>query len=445
VLPAPPTEVLTVRGHSYYTRRFAAEVIDGPDRGARFTSTRDELTIGTDAGNELRLTDPAVSRHHCVLRATARGLEVRDLGSTNGTHSGGVELIRAYLTTGARLRLGQSQVAIELLSDEVRTPLAPGDRFGELVGASPLMRRMFALLERYAQGDGTVLISGETGTGKELVAEAIHGASARRRGPFVVVDCGALPAQLTESELFGHVRGAFTGAEHDRRGAFEQAHGGTIFLDEIGELPLPLQPLLLRALEARTVRPVGGSGERAVDVRVIAASHRDLRVEVNRKRFRSDLYFRLAVLPVEVPPLRDRTGDLEVLIAHFWPLFRPGQAPPPDVVTALARLDWPGNVRELRNAVERAAVIGLTGLGAPLGGAGPGAPVDAPALDDLSYGQAKERAVWEWESSWIAGLVRRHGGNLSAAARAARMGRSHLRSLLRRYGHADGDGGDDEA
>jgi Sigma-54 interaction domain/Inner membrane component of T3SS, cytoplasmic domain len=270
-----------IRGQTLYVRRFEVTVVDGPNRGVRVQSHDDELVIGTADGVDLKLDDPAVSRHHCALRASPRGLELRDLGSTNGTLVGELEVVRGYVKSGARFKLGATTLVATVLDDEIAHPLDPADHFGDLIGASPAMRRIYPLLERCASSDATVLIRGETGTGKELVAEALHLASARRDAPFVVVDCGALPRQLIESELFGHVRGAFTGADVDRVGAFQQAHGGTIFLDEIGELALDLQPVLLRALEARTIRPVGGSTTREVDVRVLAATHRDLRVEVN--------------------------------------------------------------------------------------------------------------------------------------------------------------------
>ncbi|MFN0252608.1 MAG: sigma 54-interacting transcriptional regulator [Kofleriaceae bacterium] len=418
-----PTRALTIRGQSLYVRRFAVTVSAGPDAGRRIESSRDELTIGTDPSNDLHLTDPSVSRHHCVLRATERGLEVRDLGSTNGTVCGAVEVVRAYLTGNGELVLGRTKVTVERLDSEIASALAGVDRMGELVGSSPAMRRMYALLARYAETEGTVLITGETGTGKELAAEAIHAASARRDQPFVVVDCSALPGQLSESELFGHVRGAFTGADADRVGALARAQHGTVFLDEIGELPLALQPLLLRALEARTIRPIGSDREISLDIRVIAATHRDLRTEVNRKRFRSDLYFRLSVLQVEMPPLRERDGDTEILVQHLWQQLRPGGVAPKEVVSGLARLDWPGNVRELRNAVERAATIGVQrGV------------VEALTTSALSYGEAKLVAVDVWEARWVAELIATHAGNLSAAARAARMGRSNLRGLLRKHG-----------
>ncbi len=422
--PGPETHGL--RGDSIFIRRFEVAVVDGPDRGARAVSSDDELTIGTAPGCQLQVTDGAVSRHHCAIRVTARGLELRDLGSTNGTFIGDQELVRGYIRSGARLRLGNTTVAVTILADEITQPLASEGAFGDLIGASPTMRRLYPILERTAASDATALIEGETGTGKELVAEAIHLRSARRGKPFVVVDCGALPRQLTESELFGHVRGAFTGAESDRVGAFEQAQGGTIFLDEIGELALELQPLLLRALENHTIRRVGTNEQRAVDVRVIAASHRDLRALVNEKRFRADLYYRLNVVRIVVPPLRDRAGDIRLLATHFWQMFRPDKPVPEDLLVELEAQTWPGNVRELRNLVERAALIGHTS--------------DSRAEDDLPYGEAKDRAVSEWERRYLARLLHAHDGNLSRAARAAQMGRSYLRQLVRRHGLLrDGD------
>ncbi len=430
--PAAATRAL--RGNSVFVRRFAVEVVDGAERGARAVSTGDELTIGTAEGVELRLADASVSRHHCTLRATERGLELRDLGSTNGTFVGETEIVRGFVPHGGRVRVGKTTLAITILGDEIEQRLATEDRFGDLIGASPVMRRMYAILERCATSDATVLIDGETGTGKELVAEAIHHASPRRDQPFVVVDCGALPRQLTESELFGHVRGAFTGADTDRTGAFEAAGGGTIFLDEIGELALELQPLLLRALESRTIRRVGTNQQRSIDVRVVAASHRDLRIEVNARRFRPDLFYRLNVLRVTVPSLADRVDDIPVLAAHFWKTFRPDRDMPEEIRTNLARQRWPGNVRELRNAVERAALIGWT----------PSAESD----EVLSYGQAKDRASREWELRWVRALLAANDHNVSRAARVAQMSRSHLRELVQRYElgrTTDGADGDDDA
>jgi transcriptional regulator with GAF, ATPase, and Fis domain len=427
-----------IRGQTLFVRRFEVTVVDGADRGARAVSTSEELVIGTAEGVDLRLTDPSVSRHHCTLRASARGLELRDLSSTNGTMVADCDVVRAFVRSGARIRLGQTTVTATVLDDEIAHPLGPGDRFGDLIGASPAMRALYPLLERCATSDASVLIQGETGTGKELVAEAIHLASARRDRPFVVVDCGALPHQLLESELFGHVRGAFTGADTERVGAFEQAAGGTIFLDEIGELAVELQPVLLRAIENKTIRRVGASDWRDVDVRIVAATNRDLRVEVNRKRFRADLFYRLNVVRVVVPPLADRADDITLLASHFWRVFAPDRPVPADMLADFARQRWPGNVRELRNAVERTA---LTGLSSAPAVPAPGRP--AAAGLELSYGHAKEHAVRDWERGWVAGLLAAHDHNLSRAARAAKMGRSHLRELARRHGLMRGDDGSD--
>jgi transcriptional regulator with GAF, ATPase, and Fis domain len=327
----------------------------------------------------------------------------------------------AYLKSGARVRLGTTTVAIQLLDRQLEQPLG-GERLGELIGGSRAMRRLYPVIERCAQSTATVLIQGETGTGKELVAQTIHELGPRRDGPLVVVDCGALPRELIESELFGHVRGAFTGADRDRIGAFESAHGGTLLLDEIGELPLALQPVLLRALESRVIRPIGAGEPRAVDVRVIAATRRDLRALVNQRRFRSDLYYRLDVLRLEVPPLRERTGDVAQLAHAFWHELRPDAAPPPELVAELVQQTWPGNVRELRNAIERSVALGY-----------------APAGAGQSYGDARAQVLHDWERAWIRELCAAHGGNIARAARAARMGRTHLRELIARHGLREPD------
>jgi transcriptional regulator with GAF, ATPase, and Fis domain len=414
----PSTMMQDARGENLLIRRFEVVVVDGPDRGARYVSEDDEVTIGTAAGTNLRLTDTAVSRHHCVVRASNRGLEVRDLDSTNGTFANDVEVARGFIKTGTRIRIGATTCTITVLDDTIAQPLSSQNRLGDLLGESPAMRRLFALVKSVARSDATILIHGETGTGKELVADAIHTESTRRDKPFVIVDCSALPRDLAESELFGHVRGAFTGASTDREGAFAAADGGTVFLDEIGELPLELQPLLLRALEQKSVRKVGATHYRSIDVRVIAASHRDLRVEVNAKRFRPDLFYRLNVLRMRIPPLRDRERDIELLAQQFWQEARPGTTIPRDLLAELATNAWPGNVRELRNTVERSALVGWA----------------AEEATDPSYGYAKERAVQAWERAWIERLLVANEYNLSRAARAARMGRCYLRQLCQRYG-----------
>jgi DNA-binding NtrC family response regulator len=419
---------LVVRGDSVFIRQFEVAVVDGVDRGLSAASRSDELSIGSNEGNDLRLTDPAVSRHHCALRAAERGLALADLGSRNGTFLGDVEVRSCYLRSGARFRLGQTLLEVRVLDQDLVAPLARGERYGSIIGGSVAMRRLYPIIEEYGRTSSTVLIAGETGTGKELIAEAIHEASERRAGPFVVVDCSALTHDLAESELFGHERGSFTGAEQARIGAFESAQSGTVFLDEIGELPLSLQRLLLRVLESRTIRRVGSNQHLPVDVRVIAASHRDLRVEVNEKRFRPDLYYRLNVLRLAVPALRDRAGDVELLAHHFWRVFQPQGAPPPSLVQQITGRSWPGNVRELRNAVERIAQLG------DMAAATHSSSTGVFSGEPLAYGRAKEQAIWEWEGAWIRQLLAANSGNLARAARAAKMGRSHLRLLARKHG-----------
>jgi two-component system response regulator GlrR len=301
---------------------------------------------------------------------------------------------------------------------------------------------VFALLEKVAPTEATVLLEGETGTGKELFAEAIRQGSPRARGPFVIIDCGTIPANLIESELFGHMRGSFTGATADRAGAFEAADGGTLFLDELGELPLDMQPKLLRALENRTIKRIGSTQQTKIDVRVIAATNRDLRAEVNRGNFRADLYYRLNVVRVKIPPLRERREDIALLVSHFYGQLagEDDASPPAELINELARHSWPGNVRELRSAVQRAVLLGnaqwrdLTDPGV--------VPALEGAFDHdytIPFRIAKERAVASWEKGYVAGLVRDNLGNLSRAARAVRMDRNHLRELLRKYGIAKDD------
>jgi DNA-binding NtrC family response regulator len=294
------------------------------------------------------------------------------------------------------------------------------------------MRRLFAVLPKVAASDVTVLIEGETGTGKSLLASAIHEASPRADKPFVVVDCATIPPNLIESELFGHEKGAFTGAIGTRVGAFELAEGGTVFLDEVGELPLDLQPKLLRALEDRIVKRVGGNEPVRLNVRVIAATNRELRAEINRGRFRSDLYYRLNTFSVRVLPLRERRDDVALLVAHFYRQLHPfGEEPPAELLAELLRHEWPGNVRELRAAVERTVLLGDPAVWREI--TEPSAGV-TPAGQTMSFRAAKEQAVATWERDYLRALVTRFAGNLSRAARAVRMDRNHLRELLVRHG-----------
>jgi transcriptional regulator with GAF, ATPase, and Fis domain len=410
--------------------RFRVRVLSGPDAPKSIDSDAAEVSIGTAVGQTLRLADSCVSGLHCTIGITDQGLVVTDLGSTNGTFVGGHRVTSAVISPGDPISIGETMLAVELLADVVTEPLSRGDRFGHVIGHSVAMRRLFAVLERVAPSDATILLEGETGTGKSALAEAVHAMSRRGGGPFVVVDCGAIPGPLLESELFGHERGAFTGAVDARIGLFEAASGGTVLLDEIGELPLDLQPKLLRALERRAIRKVGATREMSVDVRLIAATHRDLRREVNRGAFRSDLWYRLNTVRLVLPPLRERREDIAMLVARFYQelIGDPTAAPSADLVRTMMRGTWRGNVRELRSAVERALV-------------------GAPALEDetaegdddlaMSFRAAKNKATTSWERRYLRDLLSAHNGNVSQAARAARMDRSHLTELVRRYGLGD--------
>ena len=422
---------------------FSLSIVEGPGAGTRIRAQSSEVAIGTAQANDLVLADQTVSRHHCAISATPRGFLLRDLGSSNGTWLGSVRLREGYVESGSRVRVGRTTLRIDRDDEDICEALSADDRFGALLGSSSAMRRIFAALPRVAQSESTVLLEGETGTGKGVLASAIHGASARTSGPMVVLDCTAIAPTLVESELFGHVKGAFTGAASDRAGAFEQAKGGTIFIDEIGELPLDMQPKLLRALEERSVKRVGGNQRIAIDARVIAATNRDLRTEVNRGSFRADLYYRLNVVRIHVPPLRDRTGDIEQLARHFYAELVPDRPIPSDLLDMFRRQTWPGNVRELRAAVERAVLFddpALLALSSDEGLRDDGA--SAGAFDpDVPFRMAKQRAADRWERGWVRELMSRAKGNLSEASRIARMDRSHLRTLLRKYGLRGGDDG----
>ena len=422
-------------------RRFRLIVVDGPARGLSWESTGDRCSIGSHERNHLVINDPTVSRFHCEIVIDGAGARVRDLGSRNGTVVDGVVVLEAFLRAGSLVRLGKTVVQFDLGMERNRLPLSEHTRFGSLSGMSAAMRATFALLERAAESDATVLLEGETGTGKSQAALSIHQSSARREGPFVVVDCGAVLGNLLESELFGHEKGSFTGATDRRLGAFEDASGGTLFLDEIGELPLDLQPKLLRALEAREIRRVGANAYRPIDVRVIAATNRDLRADVNTGRFRADLYFRVAVVTITMPPLRQRPEDIPALVEEILGSLRaPEEAVEPlrspEVVAQLRRAAWPGNVRELRNYVERCLI--LRTIIDP--GIDPGVEVGKPAgeghvVDPTApYASERERAIAEFERRYFEGLLRLHGGKVAAAAEAAGMDRRYLYRLLRRHG-----------
>ncbi len=413
-------------------------VSEGPDAGKRFEMASMPVRIGTSVENTLVLSDETVSRNHCELANTERGINVIDHGSTNGCIVNGVRVLDAIFEEPFTLRLGKTALQIEPLSGVIDREQSSDDHFGDLRGKSACMRELFADLMRIAPTDVSVLIEGETGSGKELVADSIHMASSRAAGPFVVFDCGAIAPTLAESELFGHEKGAFTGAVSSRPGVFEQAHGGTIFLDELGELPRDLQPKLLRVLEKREVKRIGSNRPIPIDVRLIAATNRNLSAEVERGNFREDVYFRVAVTHVYVPPLRDRLDDLPLLVSHFLRRANPPREPdvfPEEVWNMLRAYRWPGNVRELQNAVQRLLITpGRSFSGAPPRelAAPATVPPQAGALEPLR--SARREAADAFERDYLRQVLGRSGGNVTRAAAIAEVSRQMVQKLMRKHG-----------
>ena len=421
-------------------------VVSGLARGKR-VPVRDRVRVGKSSDNDLVLPDDTVSRHHCEIVRTENGIVVRDLESTNHTKVGRTKVREATIDDGTTLTVGNVEVVLR--SEPGRAHVLPSEasRFGDALGPSLAMRTIFGVLERIAPTDASVLIEGETGTGKDVLARSIHSYSPRKDDPFVVVDCGAISYNLIESELFGHERGAFTGAVSARQGAFEVAGAGTIFLDEVGELPLDVQPKLLRVLEAGEFRRVGGNRVAKANARIVAATKRNLKEEVDRGKFREDLYFRLSVVPITVPPLRTRREDIPPLIEHFLELAR--QRDPAaasislsrETISSLTAHDWPGNVRELRNVLDRAIymatasdenelrLVDLPVTAAPGGSKG---VIDFDA--GQSYREVRANFEADFERRYVSWLLDRHQGNISAAAREARMDRKHLYDLARKHG-----------
>ncbi|MCA9669951.1 MAG: sigma 54-dependent Fis family transcriptional regulator [Myxococcales bacterium] len=434
-----------LEGARFYRRKYRLEVLSGPDRGKSLDTAAESVTVGSARWNELMLDSSAVSRHHLRIKITPDGFQITDLDSTNGTWLGAVRLQQALVQGAVDLKLGDTMLRLLPLSEEEEVPITIGTEFGGLVGKSPTMRELFRKLEAIARQDVTVLIDGETGTGKELVARELHNHSPRAEGPFVVVDCGAIPPALVESELFGYTAGAYTGATESRAGPFEEAERGTIFLDEIGELPLELQPKLLRVLERKEVKRVGEHHHRAVDVRIIAATNRDLARLVNSGAFRGDLYYRLAVVSLSLPPLRQRAEDLDLLIANMWPdVCGVSGATPnfdPETLAMLTRHPWPGNVRELRNVLERISVFpdappnldsstDPARVTAPLHTRSEESQISDLVLDAMPLRQA--RAMFE--RRYLARLLEANSGNVAEAARHAGIDRVHLYRLIKKHG-----------
>ncbi len=412
----------------------------------KYVHDGDVCRIGAHPSNDLVMADQTISRFHCRILRAARGWRIVDTGSRNGTRVDGVRILAAEIEDEVSILLGDSALRVRPAMKGEGVTIRRVASFGGLLGRSVAMQQLFSVLQRVAPSEIDVLVTGESGTGKELVASEIVKHSPRANAPFVVVDCGSIAPSLVESELFGHVRGAFTGADRDRMGAFETAHGGTVFLDEIGELPIEMQPKLLRALEAREIRRVGETRSKRIDVRVIAATHRDLEREVNQGRFREDLYYRLAKVSVRVPPLRDRPDDIAILTKAFLTALGriDGRLFSDRVINDLKGYDWPGNVRELKNYIERSVVLDSvppptrSGLQPAFREVPETAPASANPLSvptpDIPFRTAKEAVVEAFERSYIGPLLERCNGNISKAARVARMDRTYLHQLAQKYG-----------
>jgi transcriptional regulator with PAS, ATPase and Fis domain len=419
------------------------EVMSGPDAGVRMLIGPTGVLVGAGTDCDLQLDDSLASRRHLELVAEEDGVRVRDLGSTNGTLFSGAQLREVLFTSDGVVTVGDTSIAIRLTAEPIDVSVSPRTSFGDAVAYSPSMRYVFSLLEHAARSDVTVLLEGDSGTGKDVLATALHQESARSEKPFVVVDCGALPEGLVESELFGHEKGAFTGAVQSRAGAFEQADGGTIFLDEIGELPLEAQPKLLRALESRSFRRVGGAQTLSVNVRVVAATNRRLLEAVRHKEFREDLFYRLAVVHVRLPRLNDRPEDIVPLAKRF--LQRATSDAQSEIPEDLARLltsyPWPGNARELRNVVERFATFDRADARLLFG--------DAPhrtaaigddafeGLDRLPYHDAKKRVMEAFHNSVLRKAVDRAGGSVGKAAELLGIPRASLYRMLQQLSDED--------
>ena len=421
-------------------------VIEGPDVGAEFPlnpHAPSRILIGTSPACTIRLTDPTVSRRHAALEPVAQRYRLTDLGSTNGTFVDGVSVVEGLLRGGEVIRFGSTALRAEAGAAggvEDLEPLPSAMRFGRVLGASIAMRRLYPLCERVARSPIPVVIEGETGTGKEVLAEALHEVSGRK-GPFVVFDCTAVSPSLMEATLFGHEKGAFTGAVTSHTGLFEEAEGGTLLIDEIGDLDLPLQAKLLRLIDRGELRRVGGRHSIHVNVRVLAATRRDLDKAVAAGRFRDDLFHRLAVARVELPPLRERHGDVQLLARHFAKEMSGGIGMlTADVLARFADYTWPGNVRELRNAVARIIALGDTAE-APRWPARPSCSPPSGGLADWldaiitttpAFPIARRKMLDEFERRYVERILAAHDGNVAQAARASGLALRYFRLVKAR-------------
>jgi two-component system response regulator HydG len=435
---------------------FVLIVIEGPDAGKSFLldgSQPSRVLVGQSPVCTVRLSDREISRRHAALDLSGRRLHLTDLGSTNGTFADGIAVNDAYLAGGEIVRMGATAFRVEKTTPPSRVEIPEQTRFGRTFGSSLEMRRLYPLCERLAQASVPLIIEGETGTGKEVLAESIHEEGPRAAGPFVVFDCTAVAPSLVESELFGHEKGSFTGAVSAHKGVFEQAHGGTLLIDEIGDLSPSLQPKLLRVLQRSEVKRIGGDRSIRVDVRVIAATRRDLDHEVQVGQFRDDLFFRLAVARIELPPLRERRGDIPVLAQHLWRELGGGDAPMPyELMRRFESYAWPGNVRELHNAVARQIALGSLAqleTAAPLStreaprALAPSLPIaPEPAGDtfdpilaeafELPFTQARQRVMEEFERRYVERVLDKHGGSVVRAAAGSGIARRYFQIVRAR-------------
>jgi two-component system, NtrC family, response regulator HydG len=420
---------------------FRVVVERGPDAGAELIVDGHDpapVLVGTSPVCALRLEDKTVSRRHLALEIDDNRLRLSDLGSTNGTRVQGVLATDVRLEGGEAVEIGGTKLRVEARASVGGTEPPPIAAFGRYIGASTEVRKLYPLFQKLASSTIPVIIEGETGTGKEMLAEARHECGPRGHGPFVVFDCTAVPPSLMESELFGHERGAFSGAVAGRKGVFEQAHGGTLLIDEIGDLDLALQPKLLRAIERSEFRRVGGERLIHADVRVLSATRRDLDRMVQQGAFRDDLFHRLAVTRVELPPLRRRRGDIEMLAHHFWREMG-GASGGPGVkqLQRWSNYPWPGNIRELKNAVARALALGT--LAELPRAATPAEPTDARDLVErviaqrLPLGPARALVIEAFERRYVEWALGEHGGNVAQAAAAAGVARRYFQILKTRF------------
>jgi DNA-binding NtrC family response regulator len=437
-LHEPITRVINQADHasSLHIRRARLRVVKGPDKGMEKLVPPHGLVVGTAPECNFVLSDSAISQTHFSVMPGETGFHLQDLGSRNGTWMRGIRFKDAYIRRRENIEIGYTTLRLLLMDGHEEYPLSSSTSFGGMIGRSVAMRQVFAMLERASASDATLLLEGESGTGKDLAAETVHSLSPRKEGPFVVVDCGSMQANLVESQLFGHRKGAFTGAVSDRPGAFEAADGGTVFLDEIGELDAALQPKLLRVLEKKQVQRLGENEYRPANVRVIAATNRDLETEMKAGRFRQDLYYRLSVLRVHMPALRDRREDVRPLAINIVRQLQHERDPKDviseDVLALLLNHPWPGNVRELRNVIERLLLFpdwpeaALT-PGSELPQTGEGEVMEMP------FHEARRVVTERFEKAYLASALDACDGVVARAAQKADIPRQTFHRLMSKH------------